>query len=123
MKAGRELDARIAEIMGWKFIKPTHGTCCTCQNCGRDQDICSDSCHYSTDIAAAWEIVEKLKKQLDVRFEISILAMTDDKYGCEIENRFYKGEPDEWWSGWVATAPLAICLAVLAAKKDKEGGL
>jgi len=41
MPAGKEIDAMIAEkIFGEKFIKPTHGTCCTCQTCGWDYDNC-----------------------------------------------------------------------------------
>lgn len=37
----RELDALGCEhILGFKWVKPTHGTCCTCPRCGRDFDTC-----------------------------------------------------------------------------------
>lgn len=51
---GPALDARVAEALGTPWMKPTHGTCCTCQDCGWPHDQCK--CGYSTDIAAAWEV-------------------------------------------------------------------
>ena len=37
-----QLRAKIIEAVEdkSKFIKPTHGTCCTCQRCGHDHDDC-----------------------------------------------------------------------------------
>jgi hypothetical protein len=71
---------------------------------------------YSTDIAAAWEVVDKVRARIPSQFAI----------GCE-------GYPLYWWArfvgpglvpgmenyGWheaqAPTAPLAICLAALKA--------
>ncbi len=65
--------------------------------------------HYSTDIAAAWQVVEKMAE--------GGLRLSLDRFG---------GDP--WWAefadeGWEqgaqatsATAPMAICLAALKAK-------
>jgi len=59
MKAGRELDALVAELMGKPFRKPTHGTCCTCQVCGWDYDNCQ--CNYGEFIDKALLVVEKMR--------------------------------------------------------------
>ncbi len=56
MKPGRELDALVAEkVMGWKMDASAvwHGP----------GPSCLVLPHYSTDIADAWEIVEKLQSQ------------------------------------------------------------
>ena len=74
-----------------------------------------EPCHghdYSSEIQDAWEIVEKMKEK---EVHVNVLCCADGTFGCEIENRVYKGEPDTWFSGWKETAPLAICLAALSA--------
>lgn len=83
--AGRELDALVAEkVMGIgklefdAYYGPQH--------------------RYSTDIAAAWEVVEKLAKPLKV-------VWTGKVWVCEVF-----GEPCSQEAG---TAPLAICRAAL----------
>ena len=69
MKADKDdllkLDAQIAELVfGWKFTKPQHGNCCTCQRCGRDHESCLYiSCEVSDDIQGAWAVVEKLRER------------------------------------------------------------
>lgn len=69
---------------------------------------------YSEDIAAAWEVVEK---------------MEDKGYRCDVSNvnpdgepnwyakflKFTKGEFPTYWMERSDTAPLAICLAALRA--------
>lgn len=69
--------------------------------------------HYSTDIAAAWPVVEKLC--------LSVLRNANDEYLVgKFDETVWNG--DEWVDGQMvcilrpseaATAPLAICLAAL----------
>ena len=58
---GRELDARVALVMGKPFRNPTHGSCCTCQVCGYPFDECQ--CGYSEDIGMAWRVVERMRER------------------------------------------------------------
>jgi len=69
VKAGRELDALVAEkVMGWRRVN------LSCMDSTIDgwlppilgQGV--DPPHYSTNIAATWEVVEKMK---DMRPEVS----------------------------------------------------
>lgn len=136
MQAGRELDALIAEkVMGWqaqhrsdmcdgsKFIR-----CSACGalgrgncygdgqgqmqiRCGEVVTCCDEAAlpNYSTDIATAWCIIEKLTTDnpywcIDVR-----QSLKPRGWWCNI------GVPDSWIKQWAETAPLAICLAALKA--------
>ena len=102
MKADRELDARIdAEIFGVerKLCTIHHAYSC----CGRTTK------HYSTQIADAWLVAEKLAK--------GNIKKSHDHQGCWIGYRH-----DRWFAGFsdyttdvigANTAPLAICLAAL----------
>lgn len=68
-----------------------------------------DEPHYSTNIAAAWLVVEKLRKTWAIE-----LHSREGVWNCLVE------EGDEVTAHYIATkeaetAPLAICLAALAA--------
>ena len=110
-EAGRETDACIAHLVfGHEFCPIHHGYFC----CGRIANS-----HYSTDIADAWSVVEKMKQKgaafgIDARWSNICTAnfyvplarddpRRDDGYG----NWEYKGEAE--------TYPLAICRAALEA--------
>lgn len=114
MKPGRELDALIAkEVFGAKveFVNQKAGWRIDYR---ADKDECNNpiftdyGCEghrlkqYSTDIAAAWEVVEKLCRDSERHFVI-------EKTGAWLV-RFRAGEftPGE-------TAPHAICLSALKA--------
>ena len=102
------MDALIAEkVMGWKFEKPRHGTCCTCQHCGRERDECGRSCEYSTDISAAWEVVEKMMNAGEAGWMFKIRM---DKHDCQVEVSRY--EREVYYSN-ALELPLAICRVVL----------
>jgi len=118
MKPGRELDALIAErVMGWKICRNKNGGYSifvgdednyTAWSSTKDIELPDVFPKYSTDISAAWEVVEKIKYKWDNNFSIH-------------------------WNGeeWVIpqpkfpdlaisvgdTAPHAICLAALEATK------
>jgi hypothetical protein len=125
MKPGRELDALIAEkVMGWGPIEIDRNG----NPVGINPDYPSKfKCHivpnYSTDIAAAWTVVEKLK--------LCVWPTTDGRYLCLLD-QFSLEYGDEYWFGgsnvlenierdWIAavaqTAPHAICLAALKTVK------
>lgn len=111
MTAGRELDALIAEkVMGWKvFRNGEHGPHRWEAETDRgtlrviDSSYSGDGFSPSTDIAAAWEVVEKVRKEAG-DFQ---LALVD--YGSAWAARFDKASAVE------RTAPHAICLAALKA--------
>lgn len=118
---GRELDALIAEkVMGLVLEQK----CTQCDGTGYvDQDRCH-ICHYSlghpgvkkifpkeysTDIAAAWEVVEKiLSTGIDFTLEAGPNKTTKERYyGVSIN------DVDPQYSE--ISAPHAICLAALKA--------
>lgn len=125
MKAGRELDALIAEkVMNecchdwhecgpnvWDYqcqkcgIKDSTFPHCTLKTVGMDNP-------YSTDIAAAWEVVEKLNKTLSSHY-VNI-RQGKDMGGCEVcvEHQYDHSLLSVSFGG---TAPEAICLAALKA--------
>lgn len=126
-EAGRELDAEIAEkVMGCNVFRSRGNeeipadVFCHCDGTAHmyswfDRD-CSITppmlAFYSTDIAAAWLVVEKaIDRGLDVRVEADWTA-ADVAYHCHIyDSRSGDIEAD----AWEATAPLAICRAALLA--------
>jgi hypothetical protein len=138
VKAGRELDALVAEkVMGWKrggddsYCSPEHVDAivddwdskgphpCLVSPRGKIYYFCPcqerkgyELPHYSSDIAAAWTLAEKLN--------ISVLCSADGWYAGETadiahgdwcKEVFVKGD----WT-LADTAPLAICKAALKTK-------
>ena len=137
MVAGREMDALVAEkVMGWKPGTPckdeysdtpteerdTHWQCRKCGLRGQWGDPGWEEhdeqpLSYSTDIAAAWLVVEKMRsggrkfiiealKPEHTELWYAAFSATEDLSGYEKSKAL---EP---------TAPLAICLAALEAVKD-----
>lgn len=117
MKAGRELDALIAEkVMGWKVVPgqykhivPPNAQLERSTFCEYVTSSLSVPAMklptYSTDIRAAWEIVEKLCPQED---EFQLKRFNKKEWDC---NFSYFMET----SCQADTAPHAICLAALKA--------
>lgn len=111
MESGPELDALIAEkVMGLERHEDHgHSDCSACDEARKK---------YSTDIAVAWEIVEKLKgkKWLGPEWKSPDTYMTQQGYPLGTEAWYVRVEVKglfEWVFG--ATAPLAICRAALKA--------
>jgi hypothetical protein len=133
MNAGRELDAEIAvKVLG---LKPKEK-----RIEGSDQTVViysespfynspyinrahlewASARPYSTDIAAAWEIVEKLQAEWTVTLTIYRAGVC-----CELEQGDSNDpepakhgrdrQPYRWAEEMAATAPLAICRAALRA--------
>jgi Phage ABA sandwich domain len=117
-EAGPELDALVAEkVMGCKTY--LYGRCpnpflrCGCENQAHEiQDECNVGLkQYSTDIAAAWEVVEKLKNA----WCFSLLYHQDNlEWNAEFEKH-----TDPWnvvkHFADADAAPLGICRAALQA--------
>ena len=70
--------------------------------------------NFSTDIAAAWLVVEKLTEEYYVDIGI-------DKHGAQVQINYYTGSEYGWIHGESVRAdtfPLAICRAALKAVND-----
>jgi hypothetical protein len=118
MPAGKDLDILIAEeVMGlcahdWKLIphEDDDGVCRICQKCHLEfWGLCPPiyGCHYgsySTDISAAWEVLEKMGSSYE-------LKSIHHPSGTVHKATFWRGMmgfPVE-----AETAPLAICRSAL----------
>ena len=98
MPAGREMDALIA-----KFVMKV--------------DSPHDVCKFSTDIADAWTVVEKMKSKHFRIYYKSVPFHKDDKepigWMCSVSGFEFMPEHAD-------TAPLAICRAALLAVMEAE---
>ena len=133
---GRELDALVqskvmpawdesrCRVCGWP-LEPWDGkteipTGCVAESCSQrpPPQVRADAPgHYSTDIAAAWEVLEKMRTQLPGK---EIMLYWCDGWGvgslCQAPSTI-----SIWDSlGEAETAPHAICLAALKAAQDTE---
>jgi hypothetical protein len=131
MNARRELDALVAEkVMGW--ANSTVGGILHVWTTTEKDGLLF--CHHpidqwspSTDIAAAWEVVEKLKDaNLDAGcFDFDLLYQRQEGAGeeggpCwreipEGKRWFCQFGDSDWACAHTPTAPLSICLAALKA--------
>ena len=125
LAVGPELDAAVAEARGQKpchlweplgyglgapggpyysHIEPLCGNC---------YPAAGGPCHYSTSIAAAWELVEKLQPK-----QVHVSSPCDEVPGWNvvITDRGYRPFQDSVVGGEGDTAPEAICRAFLTAK-------
>ena len=117
LKAGRELDALVAEkVMGWTFRPYGNGGGEWTVN-GKKMEFGGfeggSLPYYSTSIAGAWEIVEKVLQHPCRTFGIIVDEATDtwivkmDKIRCVFNDCRITEQNEE--------LPLAICLAALKA--------
>jgi hypothetical protein len=123
MKAGRELDALVAEkVMGWTVdpIYRMYTGSVVRHAAGHNLET---RFNPSTDITAAWEVVEKMRAlglwveiNLGYEFDGPSIDCIIGEYGAAggIIEGLRHGEKQ--WSEEADTAPLAICLAALKAK-------
>ena len=108
MPAGREMDALVAErVMGATIIERNTGSNLIFYDYrARKDDKAFTAQKYSTDIAAAWQVVEKVVPGRG----ISIEAFKKPPLVWHVE--FYMGVG---WSANDESLPLAICRAALKA--------
>lgn len=117
MKPGRELDALIAEkIMGWRRVGPDEppksGWRSSTGYWHAEEDNAWEKGlpRYSTDIAAAWDVVDKIK---DIKPDH---AFSLESYKGKWSADFVLKDYDNYNCGeGASSAPLAICLAALRA--------
>ena len=131
MKAGRELDALVAKLMGWEgyhdihYCEDTWYNYCRnpgCHESGEEERLrmweggdppipgCEGYPPYSTSIAAAWAVVEKMewwKAENDLSDDGSVMWYF--RVGNPPNHKWYSAEAPR------NQAPLAICLAALKA--------
>ena len=113
LKAGPELDEMIAtKIFGWRPAngRPSSTTWYHPSGYGASRGSWPS---YSTDIAAAFQIIEHLRPN----YHIDISTCLTDRGETWVVNLVSKGPPDGLIDadGSAPDAPLAICRAVLAA--------
>lgn len=127
-KSGEALDARVAvEVMGWR----QHSDMKDCwtgddmPKLGQMRFVPYKQKHYfcpSTDIAAAWEVVEKMRCE-GRHVAVSVVGAENPTWICLIG---YPGDTDPRSARRTVaespTAPLAICLAALATTKGDANG-
>lgn len=108
MKPGRELDALVAEKVMGDYISDREGE----PGSWRGPDF-TPLPQYSTDISAAWEVVEKIINHSDyVCWELSSEWKGDGaKSDYPFYARFCLGNGDK--TAGADTAPHAICIAAL----------
>lgn len=118
---GRELDALVAEkVMGWTGVHLVHGgTGTSSYYVGRTPRGVFVVRPYSTDIAAAWQVIEAMR-QRNYYAEISEHISDPERQCAMFASR--AGHYDSYERCWenehqvcTATAPHAICLAALKA--------
>lgn len=104
-ESGRELDALVAvKVMGMVFLDPENPPI----------HIPGVIPRYSTDIAAAWEVVEKIKATSSRGY---VLDFIRGEWTVGSRSCGDAGEPELYDSeaGTAEEAPLAICRAALKA--------
>lgn len=110
MGAGRELDAAVHDrVMGWGARLHAAKDQREYEQLREELGMCPE---YSSDIAAAWEIVEKLRRS-------GFLFYLETEPRCSDLFAYFRrpGDPSDRISA--PTAPHAICLAALRATEDK----
>lgn len=133
-EAGRELDVLVAEkVMGYRWHAWEHSGSFTYLIEPGDEDLGETSiarrrggvleasqysgAHYSTDIAAAWLVVERMRAQefkLDLGHALGDTLTNPNHYAAFIGKGLHRIQ------GNGPTAPLAICLAALAVCEKSQ---
>jgi hypothetical protein len=126
MKAGPELDAMVTErVLEWEwkrspdaYPEPHYAWVAPRpQNLGGGEwEVARHTPAFSTDIAAAWQVVEKIRSQ-GRYFEIGSAVEGDNETWTCVVGQLREDDPtgDRPLVFDCATAPLAICLASLKA--------
>jgi hypothetical protein len=116
LEAGEKLDAWVARKVFGHSVYRAQGRYCFSPHdaaTGITQDVCLPVAAYSTDIKAAWEVVEVLRAR-NRDTAVSITAQDGDAgsagYYCNVED---VSDGIDEWEAHALTAPLAICRAAL----------
>ena len=122
MQAGREMDALIAEkVMGdniKRFIWKRYGK----PDAIQDPDYGGPR-YFSTDIAAAWGVVEKMGYNWSLSRDVGRCGSDYETKG-DMLYRFIYTAPGMPMEGVTAeTFPLAVCRAALLAKAEQSSAM
>lgn len=128
MQAGREMDALVAEkVMELpKDLISTHGPLFYTRKNGTQVKI-KEIQYYSTEIAAAWEVVEKMRSTpcsdgdhfcFDLYAENNYVAVFRHHLGEITPEPYF--EKYEFYMATADTVPLAICQAALKAVLGRD---
>lgn len=124
MKPSRELDARVAEAMGWTWNNKTATSPTGSRNARNEGDPWWWLPHYSSRIEDAWQAWEWLNESLPYD-TIALLRDPETQKPSVMATLVIEGPNtgevfDFKQSKWVSdTYPHAICLAVLEVAKEK----
>jgi hypothetical protein len=100
VKAGRELDALVAEkVMGYKTAPIPDGETANPPN-------------FSTDITAAWQVVEKMRER---GYRLGLRTWVRSAEGEAVFVDPKRERASEGNGAFDASVPLAICIAALRA--------
>jgi hypothetical protein len=117
MPAGREMDVLVlVSVMGIEYSEKDGENYREWSNCYTERAcfVFRDIPHYSADISAAWEVVEKLRDTSDD--EPDYWTITDLGNAWRVTSNWAHHDGDiENFSIEAETAPLAICRAALLA--------
>ena len=127
MEAGPEMDLLVAPLVGWNqshdYNECEDGWYTYCRNCGDEprfserENDCEVPPRYSTNIVAAWEVIEKLKQLgfLIIRLATGDILGNHWQFQCADKWREISRDGDKDYFANAPTAPLAICQAALLA--------
>jgi hypothetical protein len=119
MPAGREMDRIIADkvikchvILEWQSLADKYLPTCGCEPYNpKHINLYGLLANYSTDISAAWEVVEKMDEKFSFILECNNPPSTNGyKWFCEL---YAKYEPFIDYEVYSSTASLAICRVAL----------
>lgn len=117
LEAGQALDALVAEkMMGCRVIRPEHGDVyplCGCENSPHDKPGTFRIQNYSTEIAAAWEVFEKMR----------LMGWGPEIWGMNTKSRvrIYVAKAYTFLEEESQSVPLALCRAALKALSCDTG--
>lgn len=131
MTAGRELDALVADgVMGIVWDESRCRMCgwlvAQTQEQGCTKDLCAfveppatradEPAHYSTDIAAAWKVVDRMR-ELGFGCKIDVEPKAHDMKPAVEFYDYSSDSMDDYKDGhaWDEAVPCAICRAALQA--------
>ena len=125
---GRTLDALVAEkVMGWIWVKDNHGVHIepgSVDDCDCKSHAGGNEClpYYSTNIAAAWEIVESVDHGViedgAYQFAVHVREVFISRYAVTREGSHFKSDCIIIAHAEGETTAHAICLAVKAMEGE-----
>ena len=118
MPAGHEINALVAEgIMGWTQVRQADSTGDLCGIPSRGAPPSYILPHYSTDIAVAFQVVDKLLDGTRT-FVLQCWSLENDHWQATFKGKLSEGNEEVAQYGqlvyaYAETRPLAICRAAL----------